>query len=228
MRILIIEDNRDIAANVDQFLGARGHTLDFAEDGVTGLHLAVVNDYDVIILDLMLPGMDGLVLCRKLRGDALNDTPILMLTARDTLTDKLDGFSAGADDYLVKPFSLRELEARLLALKRRTDPPRLAKRLTVGDLEYDPDTLIAKRAGLAIDLSPTTRKILALLMRASHRVVSRAEIEREIWGDNPPDSDVIRAHIHAIRNAIDRPFMIKLLHTLHGSGYRLYSPDDHS
>ncbi|MBA2410008.1 MAG: response regulator transcription factor [Gammaproteobacteria bacterium] len=226
MRILTIEDNRHIAANIAQFLEARGHTLDFAEDGITGLHLAIVNAYDVIVLDLMLPGMDGLVLCRRLREDALKDTPILMLTARDTLTDKLDGFSAGADDYLVKPFSLRELEARLLALKRRTDPPRLAGRLTVGDLEYNPATLIVKRAGLTIDLSPTTRKILALLMRATHRVVGRAEIEREIWGDNPPDSDALRSHIHAIRNAIDKPFPIKLLHTVHGSGYRLYVPHE--
>src|SRR5680860_8879 len=220
MRILIIEDNRDIAANLGQFLEARGHALDFAEDGVTGLHLAVVNDYDVIVLDLMLPGMDGLVLCRKLREDALKSTPVLMLTARDTLADKLDGFSVGADDYLIKPFSLRELEARLLALKRRADHPRLSKLLTVGDLEYDLDTLSIKRSGTRIDLPATTRKILALLMRNSHRVVSRAEIVREIWGDDPPESDALRAHIHAIRNAVDRPFPVKVLHTVHGSGYR--------
>lgn len=225
MRILIIEDNRDIVANIAQFLEGRRHTLDFAWDGVTGLHLAVVNNYDVIVLDLMLPGMDGLALCRKLREDALKNTPVLMLTARDTLTDKLDGFRAGADDYLVKPFSLRELEARLLALERRAGQPRLSKLVMVGHLEYDPDTLKIKRAGVTIDLAPTSRKILTLLMRASHRVVSRAEIECEVWGDNLPDSDALRAHIHAIRSAIDRPFPVKLLYTVH---YRLHSPNENS
>jgi DNA-binding response OmpR family regulator len=225
VHILIIEDNGNLAANIDQFLAAREHILDFAGDGVTGLHLAVVNDYDVIVMDLMLPGMDGLALCRKLREDALKNTPVLMLTARDTLTDKLAGFAAGGDDYLVKPFSLRELEARLLALKRRVDHTRYSRLLTVGDLEYDLDTLTVKRQGHRIDLAPTTRKILALLMRANHRVVSREEIEREVWGDGLPDSDSLRAHIHSIRNAIDRPFPIKLLHTIHGIGYRLYRPD---
>lgn len=226
MRILVIEDNRDIAANIGQFFEARRHILDFAEDGVTGLHLAVVNDYDVIVLDLMLPGMDGVVLCRKLREDANKQTPVLMLTARDTLTDKLGGFSAGADDYLVKPFSLRELEARMTALKRRGAPSSASRLLAVDDLEYDLDTLIVKRAGRTIELAHTSRTILGLLMRASHRVVSRAEIEREIWGDDPPDSDSLRSHIHAIRNAIDKPFPVKLLHTVHSSGYRLCALDE--
>jgi DNA-binding response OmpR family regulator len=226
MRVLIIEDNRDLAANIGQFFENRQHTLDFAEDGVTGLHLAIVNDYDVIVLDLMLPGIDGVVLCRRLREDANRSTPVLMLTARDTLSDKLGGFAAGADDYLVKPFSLHELEVRLIALKRRAAHSCSTKLLTVCDLEFDLDTLIVKRAGRTIELTTTTRTILGLLMRASHRVVSRAEIEREIWGDDPPNSDALRSHIHAIRNAIDKPFSVKLLHTVHGSGYRLCVLDE--
>jgi DNA-binding response OmpR family regulator len=225
MHILIIEDNRDIAANLGQFLTGKGHLPDFAEDGVTGLHLAVANEYDVIVLDLMLPGIDGVALCHKLRQDALKNTPVLMLTARDTLADKLDGFAAGADDYLVKPFMLRELEARLVALKRRADLA-TARVLAIGDLEYDSDTLIIKRAGRTINLAPAARKILALLMRSSHRVVSRTEIEREVWGDDLPDSDVVRVQMYAIRSAVDKPFSVKLLHTIHGVGYRLYLADE--
>jgi DNA-binding response OmpR family regulator len=221
MRILIIEDSRDLAVNIGEFMEARGHVPDFAADGVTGLHLACVNDYEAIILDLMLPALDGLDLCKKLRRDARKDTPVLMLTARDTLQDKLDGFSAGGDDYLVKPFALQELEARLLALSRRGASTAYNRLLKVSDLEYDLDTMLVKRGGRVLMLTPTARKILGLLMRAQHRVVSREEIEQEIWGEHPPEGDVLRAHIYAIRTAIDKPFTEKLLHTVHGSGYRL-------
>lgn len=225
MRILLIEDNRDLAANIGEFLESKGHVLDFAADGVTGLHLASVNDYQAIVLDLMLPGIDGLDVCRRLREDARKITPVLMLTARDTLEDKLAGFKAGGDDYLVKPFSLLELEARLEALLKRTQMGAHQRALKVADLEFDLDTLVVKRSGKPVSLTPVARKILGVLMRAHHRVVTRAEIEQEIWGDDPPDGDVLRAHIYAIRNAIDKPFDAKLLHTIHGSGYRL-APDD--
>ena len=121
MRILVIEDNSDIAANVGDFLADRGHVVDFAGDGVTGLHLAVVNTFDVIVLDLSLPGMDGLEVCRKLRQDARKQTPVLMLTARDALEQKLSGFDSGADDYMVKPFALQELAAKICeALERES------------------------------------------------------------------------------------------------------------
>ena len=123
MRILVIEDNTDIAANLGDYLEDRGHTVDFAADGVTGLHLAVVNDFDAIVLDLNLPGMDGLEVCRKLREEARKQTPVLMLTARDALEQKLAGFQSGADDYLVKPFALQEVEARLAVLGRRGKTP---------------------------------------------------------------------------------------------------------
>src|SRR5215469_13244063 len=119
MRILVIEDNSDIAANIGDYLEEKGHVVDFAGDGVTGLHLAVVHDFDAIVLDLTLPGMDGLELCRKLRQEARRQTPVLMLTARDALDQKLAGFDSGADDYMVKPFALQELEARLAVLARR-------------------------------------------------------------------------------------------------------------
>jgi DNA-binding response OmpR family regulator len=225
MRILLIEDNRDIAENIAQYFEGKKHILDFAEDGLTGLHLASKNTYDVIVLDLMLPGIDGLEVCRRLQEDSHIKTPILMLTARDSLENKLEGFTAGADDYLIKPFALYELEMRLLALHRRAEQVGMKEILKVADLEYNPTTLVISRAGQKITLKPISRKILALLMRQSHRVVSRQEIEYEIWGEDTPDGDVLRAHIYAIRNAIDKPFDVKLLHTIHSTGFRISTPE---
>ena len=220
MRILIIEDNSDLAANIFDYLEAKGHTLDAAADGVTGLHLAIVNEYDAIVLDIMLPGMNGFEVCKKLREDAGKQTPVLMLTARDTLNDKLAGFAIGADDYLIKPFELQELEARLLALQRRKAGP-VTRTLTASDLTFDLDTLTVKRQGKTITLTPTGLKILELLMRKSPHVVSRREIEHFLWGDEPPDSDAIRSHLHTLRAAIDHPFEKPLIHTVHGIGFRL-------
>ena len=220
MRILIIEDNSDLAANIYDFLEAKGHVLDAAADGVTGLHLAIVNEYDAIVLDIMLPGMDGLTVCKKLREEAEKQTPVLMLTARDTLNDKLTGFGMGADDYLVKPFELQELEVRLLALQRRAAGA-TTKILRVSDLSFDLDTLTVKRQDKSITLTPTGLKILELLMRKSPHVVNRREIETLLWGDEPPDSDAIRSHIHTLRVAIDHPFEKALIHTVHGIGFRL-------
>lgn len=221
MKILIIEDNKDIAENIADYLEPLGHSLDFAADGITGLHLAVTDSFDAIVLDLMLPGMDGMTLCRKLRNEAGKHTPVLMLTARDQLEDKLEGFQSGADDYLVKPFSVKELEARLEALVKRNRASSGDSTLRVEDLEYNPDTLQATRGGKVLELNPIQRKLLELLMRNSHRVLRREEMERHIWGDSPPEKDVLRTHIYSLRNAIDRPFEVKLLHTVHGAGYRL-------
>jgi DNA-binding response OmpR family regulator len=225
MRILVVEDHRDIAENIGDYFTPKGHEIDFAADGVTGLHLAVTNRYDAIVLDLMLPGIDGLSLCRRLREVAKRDTPVLMLTARDQLDDKVAGFRAGADDYLVKPFALKELEIRLEALRRRSTSALTTRVLAVGDLEFDPDTQIVKRAGKRLDLNPSLRRLLGVLMANSHRVVHRDELEAALWGDDRPDADVLRAHIYALRALIDKPFERKLLHTVHGTGYRL-SDDD--
>lgn len=224
MRILIIEDNPDIAANMGDYLEEKGHTLDFAGDGITGLHLAVVNDFDAIVLDLALPGMDGLEVCRKIRNEAGKDTPILMLTARDRLEDKLRGFETGADDYLVKPFALQEVEVRLDALLRR-GKRRSLRELTVGDLSYNLDTLTVNRAGTEIELNPIGLKLLRTLMEASPNVVSRAQLEKEVWGEEMPDSDSLRVHIHSLRNLIDKPFRSKMIQTRHGIGYRLVESD---
>jgi DNA-binding response OmpR family regulator len=224
MRILIIEDNPDIAANIGDYLEDHGHTVDFAGDGVTGLHLAIVNDFDAIVLDLALPGMDGLEVCRKLREDAGKDTPVLMLTARDRLQDKLAGFSSGADDYLVKPFELQEVEARLNVLAHR-GRRRVRRELKVGDLEFNLDTLSVHRAGKEIYLNPIGLKLLQCLMQASPNVVSRNDLEMEVWGEELPDSDSLRVHIHSLRGAIDKPFGSNMIQTRHGIGYRLVEAD---
>ena len=223
--ILLIEDNRGIAEMVGEFLERRGYSLDYASDGVTGLHLAVSNSYDVIILDLMLPGMDGLEVCRKLRQDAKRATPVLMLTARDTLEDKVTGLDAGADDYLVKPFELKELEARVRSLIRRDRRQVSQGVLKVGDLILDSATLRLTRGGKDLLISPIGLKLLTILMRESPRVVSRRDIEREVWGDMLPDSDTLRSHLYNLRNIIDTPFQKTLLHTIHSAGYRLSDLD---
>lgn len=220
MKVLVIEDNRDIAANIADYLEPKGHVLDFAATGPHGLQLALQERYDIIVLDIMLPGLDGMALCRRLRNEGRSDVPVLMLTARDQLEDKLEGFQAGADDYLVKPFSVKELEVRLQALiKRGTSQG--ARVLVVGDLQYDPQTFAATRAGRTLELNPMQRRLLELLMSNTHRVVTREELERHIWGDALPDNDVLRTHIYSLRNVIDKPFAQKLLQTIHGTGYRL-------
>jgi len=222
--ILIIEDNRDIAEMVCSHLERSGFRVDHAADGVTGLHLGVTGAFDAIVLDLMLPGIDGLEVCRRLREDARRDVPILMLTARDTLEDKVGGLEGGGDDYLVKPFEIEELEARLYALIRRRRGLLTHAILQVGDLALDPATLRVTRGGVEILVTPIGFRILSLLMRASPRVVGRREIETEIWGDAPPDSDSLRSHLHRLRKSVDRPFEVPLIHTLQNAGYRLARP----
>ncbi len=225
MHVLIIEDNPDLAANVCDYLEAKGHSTDAAGDGITGLHLAVTHDYDAIVLDVMLPGMDGFTLCRRLREEARRATPVLMLTALDALDDRVAGLDDGADDYVVKPIALRELEARLRALARRARGATAAGVLRIGDLEFDPATLAIRRGGRGIDLPPTPMRLLEALMRASPRVVRREELERLLWGDQPPDSDALRAHMHVLRAAVEAPGEPVLLHTLRGIGYRIASTD---
>lgn len=225
MYILVIEDNPDLVANLYDFLEPRGYVVDAAYDARSGLRFARDNDYDAIILDLMLPGMDGLEVCSHLRDTGRN-TPVLMLTARDTLDDKLEGFASGADDYLVKPFAMQELDVRLKALVRRVRGERSREQLQVADLVFNPATLHVNRGSKSISLPPIPLKILALLIRQSPRVVPRREIERRIWGNTRPDSDALRTHISVLRAAIDRPFDKHLLRTVHGIGYQLAAPDE--
>lgn len=224
LKVLVIEDDPDLAANLIDYLAARGHRVDSAGDGLTGLHLATLHDFDAIILDVILPGMDGITLCRRLRTEAGDITPILMLTARDTLEDKVAGLEAGADDYLVKPFALREVEARLRALVRRANATFSQGELRIADLTLDPRSLRVTRAGVDIVLPPIPLRLLEALMRASPKVMSREELEHAAWGDAPPDSDALRAHLHVLRNAVDKPFPEPLIRTLRGFGWQLAVP----
>jgi len=224
MRVLVIEDNEDMIENIFEYFEPRGHVMDAARDGLSGLHLAATEDYDAIILDLMLPGIDGLEICHKLRKEARSDIPIVMLTAKGALEDKLNGYGVGVDDYLVKPIALPELEAKLLALLRRTRNELGRTIYRVRDLTFNTETLEVMRAGMHLDLNPVTRNILAILMRESPRVVTKKRLESEIWGDQLPDSDTLRTHIYNLRNTIDRPFPEKLLKTIPRAGYRLASP----
>ena len=226
LRVLIVEDNRDLATEMTDFLQAGGIVVESAVDGITGLHLAIVNDYDVIVLDLMLPGMDGMMLFKKLRQEAEKNTPVLMLTARDSLEDKVSGLDAGADDYLVKPAELREVEARVRALARRGSGRMPKKKLQVGDLVLDLDSHCAFRSAVRIELSPIPYQILELLMLRYPQPVSREDIEQLIWGGGKPDSSVLRAHMHMLRTLIDKPFDKAMLRTIWGIGYQLQSGDE--
>ena len=219
--VLVVEDNRNISEMIGEYLESRGFEVDYATDGLDGYRLAVENNYDAVVLDLMLPRLDGIEVCRRLRSEARKSTPVLMLTARDTLDDKLDGLNHGADDYLTKPFAIQELEARLRALIRRERRQVGAEVLAVADLALDPVSLRVTRGGLELQLSPIGLKLLTILMRESPRVVSRQEIEREIWGNSLPDSDTLRSHLYNLRKVIDKPFSRPLLHTVQSAGYRV-------
>ena len=218
IRILIGEDNHDILANLTDFLEMKGYSVDCAQDGLSGLHLAATQYYNLAILDVMLPGLDGYTLCQRLR-EGQHNLPVIMLTARDTLDDRLKGFSSGADDYLVKPFELSELAARIEAVLRRTQGTN--RILRVADLVFDLDTLVVTRQGKALKLNPIGLKLLEVLMRKSPSVVRREAMEETVWGDDCPDSDSLRSHIHQLRQIIDKPFEKHLLQTVHGIGFRL-------
>ena len=226
MQLLVIEDNPDILANLYGYLEPLGYTLDSARNGFAGLARAAEGRYDAIVLDVLLPGLDGLELCRRLRKELRQATPVLILTARDTLEDKVAGLEAGADDYLVKPFSLAELDARLKALVRRAQGGHAGSVLQVGPLRFDPAAFEAVREGKRVELTPTGYRLLKALMETSPRVATRSALEREVWGDDPPDSDALRTHIHALRQALDKPFSASMLRTVQGVGYRLADPDE--
>jgi len=221
--ILLVEDHPDLAETVGDYLEAKGYLVDFAADGQLALQLATSEPFDVIVLDLMLPRVNGFEVCRRLRQEAQLTTPIIILTARDQLDDKLKGFDVGADDYLVKPFDLPELVARIEALLRRGRG--LASVYRVGDLTLNLETMEVHREGVEIKLSKTLFDILRILMREAPKVVPRETIERELWGDDLPDSDTLRSHLYNLRRAIDRPFEQPVIETLAGRGYRIRGGD---
>jgi len=220
MRVLVIEDQHDIAANLWDFLERRGHAVDHCADGVAGLARARAGGFDAIVLDLGLPRLDGLQLCRALR-EAGDGVPVLMLTARDTLEDKLRGYAEGADDYMVKPFALRELEARLRALHRRNAPTVASAPLAHAGLGYDPAALVATREGRRIPLTRMQGALLAALLARAPRVCGREHLLRTLWPEGEGDAAALHTLVYELRTLVDRPFAQPLLASVRGVGYRI-------
>ncbi|MFC3093268.1 DNA-binding response regulator [Alteromonas sediminis] len=220
LHVLLVEDQQNIARNIAEYMEQRGHVFDFAEKGDHGLQLALSQYYDLVILDLNLPAMDGLEVCRQLRERAERHIPIIMLTARDSIEDKVSGFHVGADDYLTKPFSLQELEVRCLALSRR-HLLQSKNVLSLGPLEIDRRLKTVNRDGTHVELSAMGFKILTILAEAYPQVVSRSELSHKLWGDEPTESDALRSHIYQLRTALDKPFPRPVLKTVFGIGFTL-------
>ena len=218
VQVLLIEDDRDLAASVADYLALEDICVDHAYNGQAGLHLATCNPYDVLLLDIMLPQIDGLSLCEKLRQQGA-DTPVLMLTARDTLSDKVAGFRAGTDDYLVKPFAMEELIMRIRALAKRRSSQ--VRKLCLADLTLELDNRNASRAGTLLRLKPSGLVLLETLLRASPAVVSRSQLEQALWPDEPPDSNSLKVHMYHLRQQVDKPFDKALIHTIKGQGFAI-------
>jgi len=226
LSILIIEDNAALAANIYDYLEACGHRPDAAPDGESGLSLLALNQYDAVVLDWMMPRMDGMTMLARLRTDVKSTIPVIVITAKDQLENKLHGFMTGADDYVVKPVAMAELEIRLRVLvQRAAGALKPSPALEVADLRFDLGTLVVTRAGVALAMTPVRRRLLELLMRRSPGLVRREELETLIWQDNVPDNDVLRSHMHMLRKAVDGEAQRKLIKTVPGSGYRLDASD---
>jgi DNA-binding response OmpR family regulator len=225
MRILVVEDNHRLSSSLKMNLAHEGYSVDTAYDGQEGQDLAELTPYDLIILDVLLPAKDGFEVCRDLRRRRVQ-TPILLLTARDSVDDRVQGLDCGADDYLVKPFAMRELLARLRALLRRKQPYQPG-RLEMGSLIVDPITHTVERAGQPIELTPKEFALLEFMLYHPNQVVTREMIEQHIWNyDFECESNVIDVYVRRLRRKIDDPFPVKLLTTVRGIGYRLTPPPE--
>nr|WP_204355896.1 response regulator transcription factor [Marinobacter bohaiensis] len=223
LNVLLVEDDRDLAMTIVQYLDIQQIRCDHASNGASGLQLIRDNRYDVILLDLNLPRLDGLSVCREVR-QAGDDTSILMLTARDQLADKVEGFESGTDDYLVKPFELQEMLVRIRALAHRRSGQ--VQRLGCAGLDMDLSAQSATRDGQPLKLSPTGWRLLETLLRASPAIVSRRALEEAVWGDEPPDSNSLKVHMHHLRKIVDQGFGRPLIHTVPGRGFVLKEDGD--
>lgn len=225
VKVLLVEDNGTIAAQVTSFLEGVGWTVDYASSGGQGLALARADIFDVLVLDLNLPDMDGLAVCRSLKAELDYNLPVLMLTARDAFEDKACGYGEGADDYVTKPFDLRELRLRCEALGRRHELHKTAE-LNLGELSLSLKSQEARRRGQLLKLTGVGFRILSELAEAYPEAVTRSQLIHRLWGDDPPDSDALRSHIYGLRAALDKPFDTPMLKTLPNVGYRLVC-DEH-
>ncbi len=223
MRILLVEDNRRLSDSLRMTLEEDGYIVDAAYDGLEGEELATITSYDVIILDVMLPEKDGLSVCRGLRNKHVN-TPVLMLTARDALQDRVSGLDSGADDYLVKPFEVDELRARIRALLRRESSEKSGL-LRVADLELDPATHVVRRGERLIELTAKEFALLEYMIRHPNRLITREMAQEHLWSyDHTIASNVVDVYIRRLRRKIDDPCEVKLIETARGVGYRIHPP----
>ncbi|MEL0607529.1 response regulator transcription factor [Vibrio echinoideorum] len=219
-RILVVEDNIELQGIIADFLEVKEAVADFASDGDQGFKLAMKNDFDAIILDVMLPKLDGMQVATKLRQNGVT-TPILMLTALNGQEDLLNSFDSGADDFVTKPFNFPELEARLCALIKRNKGLVAQKTLSFGEVTIDEKTHTASRDGQTLTLTPILFQILRELVKAQGGVVSRESLIFMLWGDDIPDKDVLRSHIYLLRNVLDKPFKFPMLKTIPKHGFQL-------
>lgn len=222
--VLLVEDNTDIAGQLGNYLTEKGFIVDFAYDGKTALNLLAKERFDIVILDLMLPDTDGSTVCQHIKQNLERNIPVLMLTARDSLEEKIDGFGAGADDYLTKPFALEEVYVRCLALGKRHQLHK-SNSISIGQLHIDFLQHTVTRNKQDITLSNTDFAILKLLAEAYPNAVNKRHLAEKIWGDELPETDAIRSHIYTLRNAVDKPFEHAMIKTLHGIGFKLEVPD---
>ena len=220
MRVLIVDDNRELASSLSDFLEEFGYTIDFAYNGQACLSLVTENEYDVIVLDVSMPGLDGLQTCQFLRTGLHTSVPVIFLTARDTLQDKVAGFNVGGDDYLVKPFAAEELHCRIKALVSRGSRKDIGVQV-IGELEIDHNLNQVKRQGQIISLTGNQLGLLKALAKVSPEPVSRGTLEQAMWQDGVPDSEPLRTQIYRLRSALDKNFEYSLIETVYGKGYRL-------
>lgn len=219
-RVLMIEDNKELQGVIADFLNFKGYDFDFADDGSQGVKLALEGDFDIIILDVMLPKMNGIEVATMLRKQHC-ETPILMLTALDEKQTLLAGFNSGVDDFVTKPFDFDELEARLSSLTKRNRKKAALRKVSFGEITVDLSKHLAYRKGVALNLMPVTFQILTTLVKAAPNIVSRDELIHELWGHDVPANDVLRCHIYNLRNVLDKPFKQPLLVTVPSAGFRL-------
>lgn len=220
MRVLLIEDNQFLAGNIGDYLALKGVNVDFASNGKHGLALLKDNKYDVISIDVMMPGKDGFEVCLELRQVLHIQTPVIFLTAKIELEEKMKGFEVGGDDYLTKPFELDEFYCRLMALSSRGQRKDVGK-LVYGEIEMDVSAQTAQRKGIDIKVNHVQFQLLKCLVQKAPNIVSRQDLEYALWRDELPDSDVLRTHIYRLRSLLDKPFAFPYLETVHGQGFRI-------
>ncbi|KAA0910340.1 response regulator transcription factor [Pusillimonas sp. ANT_WB101] len=229
IRMLIVEDHAGLAANLLEYFDDNQYILDFASDGLTAIHLIATNEYDVIILDVMLPGVSGFEVCRRIRSDMHCSTPIIMMTAKDQMQDKEQGFTVGADDYLVKPFNLRELQLRVDALYRRKAGFSKTPEIGIPGIHFNPGSFAVRTDnGIKIELSGTAARIFEVLIKTYPDFVSYTQLQDSVWGEREVDMNTLRTHVYSLRKLLQETFNYPMIKTLHGRGYRLIAPGTES